>query len=152
MLARSAQSLYWMSRYLERASHLCRLLQLQSQSLVDRPLREIHFGWRRIYGCVNRLPPLNSLEMPDSDDFALADSYTLADDLTFVRHNPSSIWSCFAMGRENARQVRQCISAEMWASLNLPYLRLQQLSIQDVWIPSPESFYAETAEDIDTFA
>ncbi len=49
MLVRSAQGLYWMSRYLERAQRLCRLLQLQTESLVDRPVREIHFGWSRIY-------------------------------------------------------------------------------------------------------
>ena len=49
MLSRSAQGLYWMGRYLERARHLSRLLQLQSEALVDRPVREIYFGWRRIY-------------------------------------------------------------------------------------------------------
>ena len=57
MLARSAQSLYWMSRYLERAQHLCRLLRLQTEALVDRPLREIRFGWHRIYRGVDREPP-----------------------------------------------------------------------------------------------
>ena len=49
MLSRHAQSLYWIGRYLERAGHLCRLLRLQSEALVDRPVREIHFGWNRIY-------------------------------------------------------------------------------------------------------
>ena len=87
-----------------------------------------------------------------ADEFALADSYTLADDLTFERTNPASVWSCLALGRENARQVRHCISAEMWTSLNLSYLRMQQFTIQDIWAASPESFYAETAAEIDTFA
>ena len=57
MLARSAQGLYWMSRYLERAEHLCRMLRLQAEALVDRPIREVYFGWGRIYGSVNRQPP-----------------------------------------------------------------------------------------------
>ena len=57
MLSRSAQSLYWMGRYLERAGHLCSLLRLQSEALVDRPVREIHFGWNRIYASVRREPP-----------------------------------------------------------------------------------------------
>ena len=39
MLSRSAQGLYLMGRYLERAAHLCRLMQLQVETLVDRPLR-----------------------------------------------------------------------------------------------------------------
>ena len=158
MLSRSAQGLYWLGRYLERTGHLCRLLRLQTEALVDRPLQEIHFGWSRIYSSINREPPVGSLESHGGDDyaladeFALADSYTLADDLTFERTNPASVWSCLALGRENARQVRHCISAEMWTSLNLSYLRMQQFTIQDIWAASPESFYAETAAEIDTFA
>ena len=154
MLSRSAQGLYWMGRYLERARHLCRLLQLQTEALVDRPIREIYFGWSRIYDSMDRRPPGDSLELADDggDDFTLADSYTLADDLTFERSNPGSVWSCFALGRENARQMRHCISAEMWTSLNLAYLRLHKLSIRDIWTASPESFYAETAAEINTFS
>ena len=151
MLARSAQGLYWMGRYLERGERLCKMLGLQSDALVDRPLREIHFGWRRIYGSINRQPP-GGIQEFDSDDYTLADSYTLADDLTFERSNPDSVWSCLVSGRENARQIRHCISGEMWTRLNLAYLRVQQLSIQDIWQTSPESFYAETAAEIDTFA
>ena len=117
-----------MGRYLERAQHLCRLLRLQTESLVDRPVREIYFGWRRIYASMDRQPPGGRLELDYDDDFTLADSYTLADDLTFERSNPDSVWSCFALGRENARQVRHCISAEMWISLNLAYLRIQKLA------------------------
>ena len=56
------------------------------------------------------------------------------------------------MGRENARQMRHCISGELWTSLNLAYLRLQKLSIQDIWLTSPEGFYAQTASEMNTFA
>lgn len=151
MLSRSAQGLYWMGRYLERAQHLCRLLQLQTAALVDRPVQEIYFGWSRIYISANRLPPGGSLELTDSDEFTLADSYTLADDLTFERTNPGSVWSCFAAARENARQTRNCVSAEMWSHLNLVYLHLQERDIQDIWATSPESFYSKTSNEIDTF-
>ena len=95
MLSRSAQWVYWMSRYLGRAEYLCRLLRLQTEALVDRPLREIHLGWIRIYNTVSQRPPGGRLEALDTDDFALADSYTLADHLTFDRFNPNSVWSCF---------------------------------------------------------
>ena len=74
------------------------------------------------------------------------------DDLTFERSNPGSVWSCFALGRENARQMRHCISAEMWTRLNLAYLRLQKLGIRDIWTTSPENFYAETSAEINTFS
>ena len=151
MLSRSAQGLYWMGRYLQRAERLCRLLQLQTAALVDRPIREIHFGWSRIYASMERQPPEGSLSFA-GDDFVLADSYTLADDLTFDRLNPCSVWNCFALGRENARQVRHCISPEMWTRLNVAFLRIQSLDILDIWRESPETFYAETAAEIATFA
>ena len=150
MLSRNAQGLYWMGRYFERAEHLCRLLRSQVEALVDRPIREIYFGWSRIYMSLNRQPPGGRVELIDSDDYTLADSYTLAGDLTF--ENPDSVWSCFALGRENARQMRHCISAEMWTCLNLAYLRLQKMSIQEIWKTSPESFYAETAGEINTLS
>ena len=151
MLSRSAQGLYWMGRYLERAAHLSRLMQLQVETLVDRPLREIHFGWNRVYNSMNQFPPAGTLEAFGSDDYALADSYTLADHLTFEPTNPDSIWNCFAYARENARQVRNYISAEMWLSLNMTFLRLQGLTIQEIWKTAPESFYAGTAKDVATF-
>ena len=89
-----------MGRYLERTSHLCSLLRLQVEALVDRPIPEIHFGWRRIYASVDRRPPFGGDFEPDeSDDFTLADSYTLAGDLTFERSNLDSVRSCFALGR-----------------------------------------------------
>lgn len=153
MLSRSAQGLYWMTRYLERAGHLCHLLQLQVETLVDRPLREIHFGWDRVYKSMNQSPLSGgAIEKFESDDYTLADSYTLADHLTFERLNPDSIWNCVAYARENARQVRNHIAAEMWISLNTTYLRLQKLDIQKIWKVTPESFYAETIEEISAFA
>ena len=152
MLSRSVHGLYWMGRYLERAEFLCRLLKLQTEALVDRPIREIYVGWVRIYDSMNRKPPGGSLEHLGGDDFTLADSYTLADDLTFERSNPDSVWSCFTMGRENARQIRHCISSELWTSLNLAYLRIQKLDMRDIWLTSPEGFYAETAAEMNTFS
>ncbi len=151
MLSRNAQGLYWMGRYLERAEHLCRLLRLQVETLVDRPIREILFGWSRIYDSLGRQPPGGGLDAGASDDYTLADSFTLAGDLTFERTNPGSIRSCFAAGRENARQMRHCISAEMWTCLNLAWLRIRDLDIEDVWAVSPEGFYARTEREIDTF-
>ena len=151
MLARNAEGLYWLGRYVERTSHLCRLLREQMETLVDRPAHEIHFGWRRIYGALRRRPPGPAIGFGGSDDdFTLADSFALADDLTFERSNPDSVWCCFAAGRENARQMRHCITSEMWASLNLPYLRLRELRIEDIWKTAPEGFYAEVARDLDT--
>ena len=151
MLSRSAEGLYWMGRYLERAEHLCRLLRVQVEMLVDRPVREILFGWSRIYASLDRPPPAGDLAPEANDDYTLADSYTLAGDLTFERSNPASVWNSLAMARENARQMRHCISAGMWSCLNLAYLRVRGLDIPDIWRIGPEDFYAGTARDIHTF-
>ena len=151
MLSRNAQSLYWIGRYLERAGHLCRLLRLQTEALVDRPVREIHFGWNRIYGNVKREPPGGGVELFGDEEFALADSYALADDLTFERSNTSSVYTCFALGRENARHTRQCISPEVWTSLNSSFLQLQQQDMLQVWQGEPRIFYEETGSQINTF-
>ena len=152
MLARNAEGLYWTGRYVERTSHLCRLLGEQMETLVDRPIREIDFGWRRIYSALRRQPPGPAIGFGGlDDDFTLADSFALADDLTFERSNPDSVWSCFASGRENARQMRHCITGEMWTCLNLAYLRLRELNINDIWKTAPESFYTAVSRDVDTF-
>ncbi len=152
MLTRSAESLYWLGRYIERTEHICRLLRVQVEVLVDRPVREINLGWRRLYAAAGRQPPSPAVGFAGTDDdFALADSFTLADDLTFERTNPGSIRNCFSHARENARQTRHCISGEMWTCLNLAWLRLRERRIQDIWKAAPESFYAQVAQDVDTF-
>ena len=154
MLSHSAQNLYWLGRYLERAEHLCRLLQLQMETLVDRPRQEIHFGWQRIYANLQRRPPLAKaeFELYRDDDVMLADAYTLADDLTFETSNPDSVHSCFAHGRESARQSRNHLSFEMWTCLNRTWLQLKEVDLAKVWQPTPEKFYARTTEQLATFA
>ena len=154
MLTRNAEGLYWMGRYVERTSHLCRLLREQMETLVDRPVREINFGWRRIYGAVSREPSGPAIGFGgQDDDFALADSFALADDITFEASNPDSLWNCFTAGRENARQMRHCITGEMWTCINLAYLRfrLRKMRIADIWRDAPETFYADVSRDVDTF-
>ena len=109
MLSRNAQGLYWMSRYLQRAEHGCRLLADQFLSLEDRPVAEIERSWRRIYAGLGRVPPGRrpGCRGRASEGFMLADAYTLADELSFEPRNPDAIRSCVAAARENARQVQQ---------------------------------------------
>ncbi len=150
MLARSAQGLYWLGRYLERAEHVCEALQLQVSALVDRPVEEIQFGWRRIYISLKRMPP-GGLLTHMTDAFTLADSFTLAGDLTFEPQNPDSLAKCFDHARENARQMRHCISTEMWFGLNRAYLGFKPLDLPEIWKSAPEEFYAGVAKDFRAF-
>ena len=153
MLSRNAQGLYWMSRYLERAEHGCRLLTDQLESLEDRPVEEIDRGWRRIYAGLGREPTAGDLESSSGDEsIMLADAYTLADDLTFEPQNPDSIRACIDAARENARQVRNAIGEEVWSSLNATYLGLRDIGIAEVWSRRPREFYLRTEDALRTFS
>ena len=153
MLARSAECLYWMGRLLERSEHLSLLLEVQVSSLIDRPIQELRFGWRRIFKHLNTKPPAGDASPPYSmsDDESLADAYTLSDVLTFDAGMPSSVWSCYSQSRENARQVRHRISEDMWAYLNQSYLRIRDTTLDRIWQEEPEQFYSDIIRDINTF-
>ena len=141
-----------MARYMERAGYMCRLLHLQSEALVDRPVSEIQFGWRRIYTAIDRNPLGGVQAIGQIDDYNLVDAYLLTDELTFVRENPESILSCLERGRENARQIRHCVSDQMWTAMNTEFLRIRDIKLTDIWLSSPGSFYAELLAGIDRFS
>ena len=98
------------------------------------------------------MPPVGGLEFHDDDDFTLADSYTLADDLTFEKLNPGSLWNCLWRARENARQTRNYISGEMWQCINRAFLSIRDRSLEQFWDTSRPAFYIDTLRDMDTFS
>ena len=153
MLSRSAQGLYWIGRYLERAEHLCRLLAERLDALEDRPVEEIDRGWRRIYAALGRAPTGGDLAPSGgAERVMLADAYTLADDLTFEPANPDSVRACLAAARENARQVRNVIGRDMWACLNVAYLGLRGAAIAEIWRDRPVEFYRRLEGAVRTFS
>src|SRR5260370_161349 len=99
MLSRVAESLYWLSRYLERAEHTARLIDVHLNQMLDQAGGYENLRWQRLLRSLRT--PLPSLEM---------DAYSTTRLLTFDEANNSSIVSCIAAARENARQVRErCI-------------------------------------------
>ncbi len=147
MLARSANGLFWMSRYLERAEHTARLLITQFDSMEDRPVEDIDDNWRRIFLSIGRSPLGGELtDNYEDEDLMLADSFTLADDLTFELANGDSILSSLHFARENARQIRNMIGRQFWTRLNTAYLELKSYRIEQIWDNQPKSFYSN-AED-----
>ncbi len=152
MLSRDAQNLYWMTRYIERGIHVCRLLANQLDAIHDRPTDDIDLGWRRLYRALGREPIGAGLMSSGGDEsFMLMDSYTLTDDLAFERLNPSSVIQCFALARENARQVRNVISHDMWSSLNVSYLEIQDRRLVDIWNERPREYFVDVAVSAETF-
>ena len=153
MLSRNAQGLYWISRYLERAQHSCRLLADQLEAIEDRTVEEIDRTWRRLYIGLGRTPLGGDLESNWGDEgFMLADAYTLTDELSFEAQNSDAIRSCVAAARENARQVRNAIGQEMWSCLNVAYLGLRDVRIEEIWRHQPREFYLRTEDALRTIS
>lgn len=119
MLSRVADSLYWMSRYFERADHCARVLEANYNLMLNpsRPSREQR--WQRITASLGLSPELSSVD-PQMNVVRLIGELRL----------PSSIVACITSARENASQVREQISSEMWERLNQLYHEITQASMQ----------------------
>lgn len=139
MLSRVANSLYWMSRYIERAENISRLLDVNLQLMLDfvqlddQKLKE---HW---------LPILRSAGDEDTffQHYSDANAQTVTEFMTFSEHNPNSVMSCLFAARENARQIRDQISLEMFEALNECYLFLKSKSAREVWESGAHEFYEQ---------
>ena len=152
MLARVADSLYWMSRYLERVEFSARLVGLQLQRLPVNSAQEIAEGWSLVFRCLGAQPPgSETFGEAEDDDYLFADGYALTDVLTFEASNPSSILASFHAARENARQVRDCLSAALWTCLNRSYLDLRGTALVEEWNQEPERLYIGLVEAVQQF-
>ena len=152
MLARVADSLYWMSRYLERVEFSACLVGLQLQRLPVNSAREIAEGWSLVFRCLSAHPPgAESFGEAEDDDYLFADGYALTDFLTFETSHPSSILASLHAARENARQVRDTLSAPLWTCLNRTYLGLRATALVDEWTKEPERLYAGIVEGVQQF-
>ena len=140
MLSRVADSLYWMSRYLERAEHTARLLDVNLNQMLESA-QYADLRWERLYRSL-RVPALES--GPD-------EAYRVSQSLTFDTENRASIVSCLASARENARQVREQISSEMWEQLNRLYLRVKRSTIEEIWHAQPHMFLAGVKQGVQLF-
>jgi uncharacterized alpha-E superfamily protein len=120
MLSRVADSLYWINRYVERAENISRFVEVSEAMALDCPPGSAE-PW---------LPLIDA-----SGDRELFDQLCPAgrpEDVVhfLVRHeeNPNSVVNCLAIARENARQIRDVVTTEMWEQLNGTYWQLQEAS------------------------
>src|ERR1700733_14849124 len=120
MLSRVADSLYWMSRYLERAEHTTRLLDVNLNLMLDESSTSAERRWHRA---------LQALGHPKGVEFT-GDPYALMRHLTFNTENKAAIVSCIISARENSRHVREQISTEQWHRLNSLYLQVTRPDMQ----------------------
>ncbi len=111
MLSRVADSLYWMSRYLERAENIVRLLDVTMSLMLDTGGTSAETRWQRM---------MDSLGKQTGMDWD-GEMESMARMLVFDSLNPVSVTFCVNEARENARQVREEISSEQWQRLNRLY-------------------------------
>jgi uncharacterized alpha-E superfamily protein len=117
MLSRVADSLYWMSRYFERADHCARVLEANYNLMLNPSKLSTEERWQRIMASLGIAATASGID-PQSAMIKL----------TSDPDDESSIASCIAESRENAGQVREEISSEMWERLNRLYHQVTQAS------------------------
>lgn len=140
MLSRVADSLYWMSRHLERAEHTARLVDVYLNSMLDQGPHT---------GASHQNLLLKSLSMKPEEE--RQNSYDLARRLTFDTENVNSIVSSISTSRDNASQIREQISTEMYHQLNRLYLYVRSPDIVDEWNAQPSEFFGQVKEGVHLF-
>lgn len=137
MLSRVAHSLYWMSRYIERAENLSRLLDVNLQLLVD--FQGLNDSSSKEHW--------DSILLSSGDEELFAKHYEHADNrsvtefFAFDLRNPNSILSSVNAARENARMIRDQISIEMWETINELYLYLHNRTSEEIWATGAGEFF-----------
>ena len=140
-LSRVADTLYWIARYLERAEHTARLVDIQLHLLLDQTPVSADQRWERILGGLR-------VAVPQSGKL---DPFSVTQLLTFDTSNESSIASCIAAARENARNVREQISSEMWEQINRLYFQVKQTYLDNLWNDQPHEFFRSVKEGVHLF-
>lgn len=121
MLSRTAENLYWMTRYMERAETMARLMTVGYRIALMPSSGE---GTRSDWGSI-----LTAAGVKDgyAEKYGAPEVGAIEQYLFFDRENPSSIASCFSRARDNARIVRTAVTTEVWDALNGAYQDLKHL-------------------------
>jgi uncharacterized alpha-E superfamily protein len=141
MLSRVADSLYWMSRYLERANYTSRLIDVNFNLMLDESAPSSVNRWHRV---------IRVLGSPKNLHWK-GDPYGFAHCLSLDTACPSSIISCITSARENARQVREEISSDQWERLNMLYHQITQANLREMQQGPPTEFLQAVMEGVQLF-
>ncbi|HYS34992.1 MAG TPA: alpha-E domain-containing protein [Pseudonocardiaceae bacterium] len=108
MLARNAESLYWIGRYVERADDTARILDVSVHELLEDASVDPDSASRQLLGVLGIQPP----------DTAPLDVWSLTELVAYSSGNTGSIVGSLTSARENTRGAREVVSTELWQSLN----------------------------------
>ncbi|MEO7243169.1 MAG: alpha-E domain-containing protein [Variovorax sp.] len=135
MLSRTADHLYWMNRYTERAENTARMLDVNYQtSLLPQSAAVAQFGWQGLLSISELLP----------DYKAKYDEIAPNEVMEFMvkdETNPSSIVSCLKAARENARAVRGSLTTESWETQNTTWLEVNRMLRAGAFERDPGQFF-----------
>ncbi|MEM1288965.1 MAG: alpha-E domain-containing protein [Pseudomonadota bacterium] len=120
LLSRTADSLYWTARYIERAENTARLLEAATR------LSNVRTGAEQPSNEWESAVLATGMEELFEERYGEANARTVVDFLAFSENNPSSIRSCLEAARANARSVRTAITIEMWETINGAWLELKR--------------------------
>ena len=141
MLSRVGDSLYWMSRYLERAENTVRQLDVTMGLMLDTSDTSAETRWNRM---MTSLGKVSGMEWN-------GDLESMARKLIFDSLNPASVTFCVNGARENARQVREEISSEQWQRLNRLFHQMHSPHAQQQFRTSINDFLASVVDGIHLF-
>ncbi len=135
MLSRTADHLFWMSRYTERAENTARMLDVNYQtSLLPQSEGVALVGWQGLLSISELLPAYQEkhgdIYVDQVMDFMVKDE-----------SNPSSILSCLGAARENARAVRGTLTTEVWETLNTTWLEVRRMIKSGEFENDPAKFF-----------
>jgi uncharacterized alpha-E superfamily protein len=135
MLSRTADHLFWMARYIERAENTARMLDVNvTTSLLPLSSEAADRGWRAMLGISELQPAFD----------ARFSTLTARDVLEFMVRdpdNPSSIYCCLQAARENARAVRGTLTTDVWETHNDTWLQLQRNLTEALLERDPHEFF-----------
>src|SRR5438270_1689673 len=137
MLSRVADSLYWMSRYSERAENNARIAEVNHQILIELTNKQEEDPNQQLD------PIISSLEVNElfSSLYPKPDGRAVIDFVSLQKKNPNSIVSCLTHARENARTTSEQISSEMWEQINRMYLFVKSDEAKKLLRTSPYEFF-----------
>ncbi len=135
MLSRTADHLYWMARYTERAENTARMLDVAVQtSMLPQSAQEADVGWRAMLS-------ISELEAAFDKRHDVLDSKSVLAFMVSDPENPSSIASCLTGARENARAVRGKLTTEVWETQNTTWLDMQKRLDSGNFENDPSEFF-----------
>jgi len=135
MLSRTADHLFWMARYTERAENTARMLDVNVQtSMLPQSAEDAESGWRAILS-------ISELQESFDEKYGLLTARDVIDFMVRDPHNTSSISSCLRQARENARAVRGTLTTEVWETQNATWLEARDKLREHELESDPSRFF-----------